>query len=137
MSVLLDAGPLVAYFDQREARHIWARETMARLHPPLLTCEAVLTEACHLLHKRVPTAISRLESWFARDLIQLAFNLEENWPRVFGLMQTYADLPMSLADACLVTMIENGTGDRIFTLDQHFRIYRHSGRRVLPVLMPV
>ena len=42
---------------------------------------------------------------------------------------------MSLADACLVAMVEQEIGDRVFTLDQHFHVYRHSGRRVVPVLM--
>ena len=26
--------------------------------------------------------------------------------------------------------------DRVFTLGKHFRVYRHSGRRIVPVLMP-
>lgn len=51
-------------------------------------------------------------------------------------MEKYRNLPMSLADASLVAMVERGIGDRIFTLDKHFRIYRHSGRRVVPILMP-
>lgn len=42
---------------------------------------------------------------------------------------------MSLADACLVAMVERGMGDRVFTLNGGFKIYRHSGRRVVPVLM--
>ncbi len=51
-------------------------------------------------------------------------------------MRAYRDLPMSLADASLVAMVEAGAGDRVFTLDEHFRVYRHSGRRVVPVLIP-
>lgn len=33
-------------------------------------------------------------------------------------------------------MVEAGIGDRVFTLDKHFRIYRHSRRRLVPVLIP-
>ncbi len=51
-------------------------------------------------------------------------------------MKKYRNLPMSLADASLLAMVEAGIGDRVFTLDKHFRVYRHSGRRVVPVLMP-
>ena len=43
---------------------------------------------------------------------------------------------MSLADSCLVCMIERDIGERVFTLDKHFRFYRHSRRRIVPVLMP-
>ncbi len=39
---------------------------------------------------------------------------------------------MSLADACLVRMAEQHTTFPILTLDSHFRIYRKSGRAVIP-----
>lgn len=68
--------------------------------------------------------------------IQVPFQLQAEATRVFALMEKYRDLPMSLADASLVAMVETGIGDRVFTLDKHFRVYRHSGRRVVPVLIP-
>jgi len=133
---LIDAGPLVAYFDRREAHNPWVTTQMSELRPPLITCEAVLTEACFLLGKRNPDGIRRLASWLERGLLLIDFDLSTHWQATFALMQQYADLPMSLADACLVTMIDQGHGDRIFTLDHHFRIYRRKNRRVVPVLMP-
>ncbi len=39
----LDSGPLVAFFDRKDTRHLWAYEQMGGLQPPLLTCEPVLT----------------------------------------------------------------------------------------------
>ena len=47
--VLLDTGPLVALLDEDEEYQAWATGRIRGLTPPLLTCEAVLTEACFLL----------------------------------------------------------------------------------------
>ena len=55
--------------------------------------------------------------------------------RVFALMDTYADQPMSLADACLVRMAELLESSCVFTLDGHFRIYRRNRRQVLPLVI--
>ena len=103
--------------------------------PPLLTCEPVLTETCFLLQNQ-PQAIDEVARWLESGFIRVAFSLEKRVSGVFRLVAKYRDMPMSLGDACLVAMLESGLGDRIFTLDDHFRIYRHSGRRVVPVLMP-
>ncbi len=43
----------------------------------------------------------------------------------------YADLPMSLADACLVRMTELAPQSQVLTTDRHFRIYRRHGRHHL------
>ncbi|MGJ3241633.1 MAG: type II toxin-antitoxin system VapC family toxin [Opitutales bacterium] len=80
--------------------------------------------------------MDQLGAWVNRGQIQLPFHVQADSRRIFGLMEKYQNLPMSLADASLVAMVERGIGDRVFTLDKHFRIYRHSGRRMVPVLMP-
>jgi predicted nucleic acid-binding protein len=66
----------------------------------------------------------------------LDFDLAAERERVFALMETYADQPMSLADACLVRMSELHEGAAVFTLDRHFRVYRRNRRQVLPVIIP-
>ena len=52
------------------------------------------------------------------------------------LIHKYADLPMSLADACLVRMAEQFTRSAVLTLDRDFRIYRKHGRQVIPLIVP-
>ena len=49
--IIIDTGPLVAYFNRRDRWHRWAAEQMAALNPPLVTCEPVLTEACFLIQR--------------------------------------------------------------------------------------
>lgn len=49
---LLDAGPLVAFFDRSDADHEWAKEQRSQAPVPMLTCEAVLAESAYLLGER-------------------------------------------------------------------------------------
>jgi predicted nucleic acid-binding protein len=51
-------------------------------------------------------------------------------------MQKYSDVPMSLADACLVRMTETLSDPVILTTDADFRVYRRHGRQVVPCLLP-
>ena len=51
-------------------------------------------------------------------------------------MQKYADIPTSLADACLVRMSETLAEPIILTTDADFRVYRRHGRQVVPCMTP-
>jgi len=55
---------------------------------------------------------------------------------VLRLIQKYADVPMSLADACLVRMTETLADPIVLTTDADFRIYRRHSRHVVPCVMP-
>lgn len=50
-AIIVDAGPLVAYFDRDAEHHDWVRTQASRLEPGWLTSEAVLGEAAHLLRR--------------------------------------------------------------------------------------
>ncbi len=43
--VLIDTGPLVAFINRRDQFNGWITEELATIKQPLLTCEAVLSEA--------------------------------------------------------------------------------------------
>lgn len=51
-------------------------------------------------------------------------------------MQKYADVPMSLADACLVRMTKALSDSVILTTDADFLICRRHSRQVVPCMMP-
>lgn len=133
--LLLDTGPLVALLNRRDRYHDWARQVLADSRPPLLSCEAVLSEACHLLLRAGQPAGSVLRL-IERGVIEPAFELREQYQAVAGLLHKYRDQPMSLADACLVRMTELHTTARVLTLDSDFRVYRRFSRQTVPVLMP-
>jgi predicted nucleic acid-binding protein len=133
--VLLDTGPLIALLDDRDGHHAWAKLQFGQLAVPLFTCEAVLTEACFLAQRMSPRADEVL-GLFERGVVELAFDLHGEFDQVAGLMRRYANLPMSLADACLVRMSELTADCVVLTLDGDFRIYRRHVRKSIPLLMP-
>src|SRR2546427_8116908 len=132
-SVLVDAGFVIALLSRRDRHHTWAVAQSPSLPPPWKTCDAVLSEAFHLLGSRGRPALSAL---LRRGAAVLAFDLAEELDRVLSLMQKYADVPMSLADACLVRMSETLADPVILTTDADFRIYRRHGRQVVPCMTP-
>ena len=133
--VLLDTGPLVAFLDRREEHHEWAKRELGQLHPPLYTCEAVLAEACWLV-RGISGGTGAIMELVERGIVKVSFCLETDVKGVRQAMDRYRDLPMSLADACLVRMAELHAAVEVLTLDSHFRVYRLSNRRLVPVRMP-
>lgn len=49
MSVVVDAGPLIALFDPKDAQHGRCVDVLRGIREPLVTTIPVLTEAFHLL----------------------------------------------------------------------------------------
>ena len=132
-NVLVDAGFLVALLSRRDAHHRWA-VTQAPGHAlPWRTCEAALSEAFHLLGTRGAPGVSAL---LRRRALIAAFDLDNDLESVLKLLQKYADVPMSLADACLVRMSETLPDPIILTTDSDFRIYRRHSRQMVPCFIP-
>ncbi len=131
---LLDTGPIVAYLYSRDAYHDWAVEAFSEVQPPVITCEAVLTEACFLIERNRWPATRVLE-YVLESEIRIGLQLEHEVGAIRGLMQRYANVPMSLADACLVRLAEI-TDLPICTLDHDFAIYRAGRRRSLTLITP-
>jgi uncharacterized protein len=133
--VILDTGPLVAFLNARDAFHAWALDQFSRIQPPLLTCESVLSEACFLLQGRDDKKDAVLEL-LNRGVLSLPFRLEQHATAIARLRRKYRDVPMSLADACLVRMTELHADSRVLTLDTDFFLYRKNGRQTIPCISP-
>jgi len=133
--ILMDTGPLVASINRRDTFHSWSRELFGCLRPPLLTCDAVLAEACFLLQGTHGGTAAVLEL-VNRGIILPEFRLVDHIPSIATLMGKYADVPMALADACLVRMSETHDDCEIATLDSDFQAYRRNGRHTIPLIMP-
>ena len=134
-AVLLDTGPLVTFLAAGVGHHDWVCDQWKRLHPPLLTCEPVLTEAAFLL-KREGVETDVLFALLERGVLRIGLEIEDQIADLRTLMRRYRNRPMSLADACLVRLAELHPNGVVFTLDADFRIYRRHGNKVIPVLMP-
>ena len=134
-SILLDTGPLVAFLNRRDKFHVWAVAKWDQIAPPMLTCEAVISEACFLFAGTSEGSDSVMQM-INRKIITISFRLDEYIQPVGKLLTKYRSVPMSLADACLVRMSEMNPDSNVFTLDSDFNLYRKSGRRIIPTIMP-
>lgn len=132
-SVLVDAGFVIALLSRRDRHHRWAIAQSPALPPPWRTCDAALSEAFHLLGGAGQPALAAL---LRRGAVVPSFALAGELERVLTLMQKFADVPMSLADACLVRMTETLSDPVVLTTDADFRVYRRHGRQVVPCVTP-
>ena len=132
-NVLVDAGFLIALLNNRDTHHQWAVTQADGLPPPWSTCEAALSESYHLLGQR---GASSLGTMLRRRALVLAFELAENVVPITKLIEKYSDVPMSLADACLVRMTETFADPIILTTDKDFRVYRRHSRQLVPCVIP-
>jgi uncharacterized protein len=132
---IVDTGPLVAILDVSDSFHGWATEKMKTIQPPLITCEAVLTEVCFLLrqHEKALAVIALL---IERGILAINFSLAEEIGSVFQLLNRFKNVPISLADACLVRLSELNPECHVFTLDGDFQIYRRNRRQKIPLVIP-
>jgi predicted nucleic acid-binding protein len=134
-AAIVDTGPLVAFFDRAERHHHWVVERIEVLEAPLLVCEPVLAETMYLLagHAKAEATILELLNDGA---LRIAFRIDEHAGVLRKLLQKYRNVPMSLADACIVRMAELYDQHAILTLDSDLLIYRKHGRSALPLMHP-
>ena len=134
--ILLDSSVIVALLDRRELAHARCLDFMRELRQPVSTCEAAITESCFLLSHIAGAAEALFANVECGDF-QIAFDLGKSAGPVRTLMHKYRDLPMSLADACLVQMADElDTGD-ILTLDSDFSHYRWRKNKKFNLLIPL
>jgi predicted nucleic acid-binding protein len=137
-TVLVDAGPIVALVDSADPWHSLCREAIAHLPLPLLTSEAVLTEALHFAAR---TCAGMEAAWsFIHSSIILATIGEAALQELHFLMSQYSDRPMDFADATLVYLARRESLTTVFTIDHNdFETYRIRGRqgfRIVPGRLP-
>lgn len=132
---ILDTGPIVAFLNKRDRFFTWANAAFKLWEPPAYTCESVISEACFLM-RNIEGGSSAVAELIERRLVVVDFDLSGEIKVVKRLMSKFANVPMSLADACLVRMTEIEKTSQIITLDQDFNVYRRFDRQHIPVLMP-
>lgn len=132
--VLLDTSCIVAMLDRSARHHEQCVEVVSAIEAPLITCEAVIAESCHLLHKLSDAAHKVVESVESGEFL-VPYRLTGNAGEVRRLMKKYADVPMDFADACLVDMAGDFQMGRILTLDGDFRVYRWARNRPFDLLL--
>ncbi|HJQ57040.1 MAG TPA: PIN domain-containing protein [Vineibacter sp.] len=124
---------MVALIYRPDRHHRWAAAKAERFPPPWVTCEAVVSEAFHLLDIRGRAALVGV---LRRRAVISVFRLDEDTEQVLRLMEKYADVPMSFADGCLVRMTEKLPDPVLLTTDSDFRVYRRNSRQAIPCEIP-
>ena len=132
--LLLDTGALVSLLDRSQAHH----EAFARLftewNRPVVSTEAVLTEASHLLGA-VTGGRQACVDFFLSGGAVLVPATQASLRRCRELVVQYADLPMDYADATLVALAEDLDANLVLTTDRRdFGVYRIRGRRRFQIL---
>jgi predicted nucleic acid-binding protein len=121
---LLDTGPLVALLSKRDDAHDRCRAAFEKVRATLLTTEAVLTEAMHLLGRSRRGQDACLEFVDRAGAILVPTNAVR-LGRCRELIARYANVPMDYADATLVALAEDFGIGEVFTLDRRgFETYR-------------
>lgn len=127
--LLLDTGALVSLLDRSQARHSEFTSFFDGWNGAVVSSEAVLTEATHLLG-RTPGGRKTCLDFFLAGGAVLVPTTPASLRRSRELIDTYGDLPMDFADATLVVLAEELDTNRVFTTDRRdFSVYRIRGRK--------
>ncbi len=132
---IADTGVIAAFLNPKDQWREWTVNQWRQLPAPFLTCEAVVTEACFLLH-HFKDGEQDVLSLVEAGILQIDFSLSSEALTVKTLMKKYENVPMSLADACLVRMSELIDNSVVFTADSDFHIYRKNGRQKISLIIP-
>jgi len=134
--ILLDTGVIVAMLDRSERHHQACCEKLSGLTGVLTTTEPVIAEACYLL-RGLPGAAETVLSNVEEGIFQIPLRLADAAGPIKRLMRKYRDVPIDLADACLIHLAAVLETDQILTLDRDFLVYRWGRRKTFRLLIDV
>jgi hypothetical protein len=127
--LLLDTGALVSLLDRSQTHHHRCRKFFEDWTGPVVSTEAVLTEATHLLAS-VDGGMTASLDFFLEGGAVIVPSTPASLKRVRALLAKYADLPMDFADATLVALAEELNSALVFTTDRKdFAVYRVKDRK--------
>ena len=132
--LILDTGALVSLLDRSQKHHDVFARFFDEWDRPVVSTEAVLTEATHLLGGFDGGRQACLD-FFLSGAALLVPATNASLRRCRNLVDQYSDLPMDYADATLVVLAEDTGTNLVFTTDcRDFGVYRIKGRRRFEVL---
>lgn len=135
--LLLDTGALVSLLDRSQSHHRRCTALFSGWRGTVVSTEAVLTEATHLLGRAPNGRELCLEFFLAGGATLVPASLS-TLRRCRTLMAKYADQPMDYADATLVVLAEELGTDLVFTTDRRdFEVYRFGKDRPFQIVPPL
>jgi len=142
MDVLADSGPLAALYSRGDQYHARAVEFF-RLHGAGIRCHTtweVISEVMYFLNFNAHAQGDFLD-WVhlghSRGMMKIKALEPDDLPGLSKMMRKYADRPMDLADASLVSLANSSGITDIITIDRaDFSVYRTDKRRAFRNLFP-
>ncbi len=136
--LVVDAGPLVAAASRRDRNHERCVALLAHAPPPLVVPMLVVTEVAYFLADRLGPLAEEAFARSLRDGELIAEPVEPpDWQRIHELLAEYADLPLGIVDASVLTTYERLGATALATLDRrHFSVVRPRHCEAL-TLLPV
>jgi predicted nucleic acid-binding protein len=138
MTLVIDAGPLVAFADAADPAFAGVERLLRAAEGPLVVPAPVAAEADYLIGRRLGPRARRA---FLADLAAGRFTVvcleRDDYATVVSVDARYADLDLGLADCALVVIADRYGTDELLTFDErHFRAVRPlgggGGFRLLP-----
>ena len=127
-SILIDSGPMIALFDASDKYHRQSAEFIKATNARLITSLASITETLHL-HSFNRNAQADYLQWLNFGAVEIE-NIENlDLSDIRAMMLKYSDLPMDVADACLVFLGEKLKILKIATINRDFDVYRLKGKK--------
>jgi uncharacterized protein len=126
VALILDAGPVFASLDRRDADHRACRSLIQTATETLVIPGPVLPEVDYLISRRLNPGI--LVS-LLQDITAGAFQIVEvehsDYPRILELCDRYADADIGFVDAAVLAIVERLNEPKLATLDhRHFGVLR-------------
>ncbi|HUP62050.1 MAG TPA: PIN domain-containing protein [Thermoanaerobaculia bacterium] len=129
--ILLDTSGLLAALFADQNQHEACAQVLRDAEPPFLLSPFILAETDYLIQKYGGIVAERL---FLTEVVRGAYELvifdKEDMRLAVGVVATYSDLQIGIADASLVALAERYECRDVLTLDlRHFRAMRPGRRR--------
>ena len=129
--ISVDTGVFLALADRSDSWHESARRALGTIEEGWMTTWPVLTEACHLMQRRIGAyAVFDLMDVVSDGSVDIWSPSPAQAASLPALMRRYDNLPMDLADASLVLLAEHLGHGRILSTDMRdFGAYRWKNRK--------
>ncbi len=126
---LIDTGAIVAILDRDDSWHSACVQALQSMRFPLLTTEAVLTEAFHLIGSSAYD-MQRLWAFVLSGALTINKLADSDLSELRFMMAKYKDRPMDFADATLVHAANRELLSTVLTIDHDdFETYRLKGNK--------
>jgi hypothetical protein len=126
LALVLDTGPLFAFYDRRDKDHLACRALVEAISEHLIIPAPVLVEIDQLGTARVgPELMLNLLEEIDLGVYTVLDLVKADYLRAHEIMERYADSRVGFVDAAVLAIVERLNEPKLATLDhRHFGIIR-------------